>query len=94
MRHPLSLLDPGGSSACWTSPIWLWWLGLLSTLLYAGLRLVEPGTGELAGTLMALSGLFAVPRWGRGIQNGGALWLDVLIAFKTLKTIVTGDGAR
>jgi len=23
-----------------------------------------------------------------------SLWLDILIVFKTLKTIVTGDGAR
>ncbi|MDI5891859.1 O-antigen ligase family protein [Halomonas rhizosphaerae] len=75
MKPPLSLLDPGGSSASWTSPLWLCWLGLGCALLYSGLRLVAPEIGEKAGTLMALTGLFAVLRWGQGIRNGAALWL-------------------
>lgn len=74
VKSPLSLLDPGESSPFWRSPLWLCWLGLGCALLYAGLRLAAPDVGELAGTLMALGGLFAVLRWGRGIRSSGALW--------------------
>ncbi|MDN3522075.1 O-antigen ligase family protein [Halomonas ramblicola] len=59
-------------------------------LLYAGLRLVEPGTGELAGTLMALTGLFAVLRWGRGIRGGGALWLLLAVVVVQVISWVAG----
>ncbi|UYG01946.1 O-antigen ligase family protein [Halomonas sp. LR3S48] len=75
MRHPLSLLEPGEPDPAWRSPLWLCWLGLLCVLLYAGLRLIEHGLAEQAGTLMALTGLFAVLRWGRGIRGSGPLWL-------------------
>ncbi|TDR57266.1 O-antigen ligase [Halomonas ventosae] len=59
-------------------------------MLYAGLRLAAPDMGELAGTLMALTGLFAVLRWGRGIRSGGALWLLLAVIVIQLVSWVGG----
>jgi len=70
--HPI---DRWAQAAPWYSPRLLWWLGLCCALAYGGLRLLAPKAGEVAGTLMALSGLVAVLVWGRGVRGSAPLWL-------------------
>ncbi|WP_228716784.1 O-antigen ligase family protein [Billgrantia pellis] len=52
--------------------------------------MVAHDIGELAGTLMALTGLFAVLRWGRGIRGSGPLWL--LLAVVGVQLMSWGAG--
>ncbi|QOR39031.1 O-antigen ligase family protein [Billgrantia diversa] len=90
MRHPLTLLEPGTFRSVWPSPLWLCWLGLLFGVLYAGLRLLAPDVGDKAGTLMAVTGLFAVLRWGRHIRGSAALWLLLAVIVVQLVSWVAG----
>jgi len=72
MWHPL---DRWTHPAPWYTPQALWWLGVVCTLLYGGLRIYQPAIGEAGGSLVALTGLVAVLVWGRGIRGSAPLWL-------------------
>jgi O-antigen ligase len=87
---PLSRLDRDPSLPPWYSPAALWWLGLAGALAYAALRVLAPGLGQDAGTLMALTGLFAVLRWGRRVRGSGALWLLLAVVAVQLVSWVAG----
>jgi len=70
--HPI---DRWAQTAPWYSSRLVWWFGLSCVIAYAGLRLLAPKVGEIAGTMMALSGLLAVLVWGRGVRGSAPLWL-------------------
>lgn len=65
----------------WNSPEILWWLGVLTLLLYAGLGILLPSIGSPAETLCALLGLGAVLRYGHNIRNSGPMWLLLAALF-------------
>lgn len=77
----MKLSDIWESNPTWKSPNALWWSGVLTLMLYAGLAILLPSIGSPAETLCALLGLGAVLVYGRNIRNSGPLWLLLAVLF-------------